>query len=97
MFVKARSKYAAEIRNPKKKGSRLWLGTFSTAEEAATAYDRAAFQIRGSKAFQIRGSKAILNFPINVDSSGVYVDPPLHTENQRRRKKQDESEISPRQ
>ncbi|XP_057861462.2 ethylene-responsive transcription factor 6-like [Cryptomeria japonica] len=66
-FVKARRKYAAEIRNPKKKGSRLWLGAFSTAVEAATAYDRAAFQLRGSK--------AILNFPINIDSSGVYGDP----------------------
>ncbi|KAL4342027.1 hypothetical protein GQ457_08G026130 [Hibiscus cannabinus] len=44
-------KFAAEIRDPTRRGSRIWLGTFDTAIEAA---------------FKLRGAKAILNFPLEA-------------------------------
>jgi hypothetical protein len=59
-------KYAAEIRDSTRKGARVWLGTFDTAEEAAMAYDKAALRIRGSKAY--------LNFPLETVAKALGID-----------------------
>lgn len=59
-------RWPAEIRDPNQR-RRVWLGTFDTAEEAATEHDKAAVKIKGPN--------AITNFP-NTAKEEATTPPP---------------------
>ncbi|CAN0902679.1 Dehydration-responsive element-binding protein 1B [Linum grandiflorum] len=64
-------KWVSEVREPKKK-TRIWLGTYPTAEMAARAYDVAALALRGSSAcLNFDDSAWRLPAPDSADSKGI--------------------------
>ncbi|CAI5494419.1 unnamed protein product [Closterium sp. Naga37s-1] len=57
-------KWVCEIREPRTR-ARVWLGSYSTAEEAARVYDTAALMLHGA-----RGAERRLNFPEALQADG---------------------------
>jgi hypothetical protein len=63
-----RGRYVARTRD--RKGKRMWLGTFDTAEEAARRYN--------NETRRLRGPSAITNFPATSDDRVLLPAPSLH-------------------
>ncbi|KDP28525.1 hypothetical protein JCGZ_14296 [Jatropha curcas] len=64
-------RFAAEIRDPSRR-TRIWLGTFDTAEEAAMVYDKAAIQIKGTNALTNFIKPPVRSPPPDVDITNGY-------------------------